>query len=298
MTARFPALESLRVLEVCCRHANFTRAAAELGVTPAAVSLRIRDLEAELGTKLFRRSGPKVEPTAAASVLALQISEALNLMHAAVSDCRGGAEPLRVTVVPTLAGRWLTPRLPGYHRMPDAGPVRLDVSAELRPRETFDVALRTGLGNWSGFEAIPLMPVESTPMLSPALAATIELSEPADLAALPLLPHEDWPQWFREAGAEHLNLRFYADDYSTHELDAAAAIEGTGVALLSPILFAPLVSEGKLVQPFQHVMRGPNWHYVLLDPRERRPQVRGFCGWLEQEARGETAAQDNVVKNA
>ena len=125
--------ESLRVLEVCCRHAKFTRAAAELGVTPAAVSLRIRDLEAELGTKLFRRSGPKVEPTAAASVLALQISEALNLMRAAVSDCRGGAEPLRVTVVPTLAGRWLTPRLPGYHRMPDAVPVRLDVSAELRP---------------------------------------------------------------------------------------------------------------------------------------------------------------------
>ena len=105
-------------------------------------------------------------------------------------------------------------------------------------------------------------------MLSPALAATIELSEPADLAALPLLPHEDWPQWFREAGAEHLNLRFYADDYSTHELDAAAAIDGTGVALLSPILFAPLVAEGKLIQPFQHVMRGPNWHYALLDPRE------------------------------
>ena len=153
------ALKSLRVLEVCCRHANFTRAAAELGVTPAAVSLQIRDLEAELGTKLFRRSGPKVEPTAAASVLALQISEALNLMHAAVSDCRGGAEPLRVTVVPTLAGRWLTPRLPGYHRMPDAGQVRLETTAELRPRETFDVALRTGLGNWSGFEAIPLMPV-------------------------------------------------------------------------------------------------------------------------------------------
>ena len=96
-----------------------------------------------------------------------------------------------------------------------------------------------------------------------------------------------------------LNLRFYADDYSTHELDAAAAIEGTGVALLSPILFAPLVSEGKLVQPFQHVMRGPNWHYVLLDPRERDGhRYVGFCGWLEQEARGETAAQDNVVKNA
>jgi LysR family glycine cleavage system transcriptional activator len=286
------------VLEVCCRHANFTRAAAELGVTPAAVSLRIRDLEAELGTKLFRRSGPKVEPTAAADALALQVSQALDLMRAAVRDCRGGVEPLRVTVVPTLARRWLAPRLPGYHRLSDAVAVRLDVSAELRAGETFDVALRTGLGNWPGFETIPLMPVESTPMLSPALAATIELSEPADLAALPLLPHEDWPQWFREAGAEHLNLRFYADDYPTHELDAVAAIDGTGVALLSPVLFAPLVAEGKLIQPFQHVMRGPNWHYALLDPRETRPAVRGFCAWLEQQARADPAGQHKVAGSA
>jgi LysR family glycine cleavage system transcriptional activator len=289
MSTRLPALESLRVFEACCRHANFTRAAAELGVTPAAVSLRIRDLEAEFGTKLFRRSGPRVEPTTAARALASRISEALNLMRTAVHECRSAAEPLRVTVVPTLAGRWLTPRLPGYHRRPGTAPIRLDVSAELRAKETFDVALRTGLGNWPGFEAIPLMPVESTPMLSPALAATVELLEPTDLAALPLLSHEDWPQWFREAGAEHPNMRFYADDYSTHELDAAAAMEDTGVALLSPILFAPLVGEGRLIQPFQHVMRGPNWHYALLDPREARPQVRAFCAWLEEEARACTA---------
>jgi LysR family glycine cleavage system transcriptional activator len=129
------------------------------------------------------------------------------------------------------------------------------------------------------------MPVESTPMLSPTLASTIALSEPADLAALPLLPHDDWPLWFREAGAEGLNLHFYADDYPTHELDATAAIGGAGVALLSPIVFGPLIRAGKLVQPFAHVMRGPNWHYALLDPRETRPQVRAFCAWLQEEAR-------------
>ena len=190
-------------------------------------------------------------------------------MRAAVSDCRGGAEPLRLTVVPTLAGRWLTPRLPGYHRMPDAVPVRLDVSAELRPRETFDVALRTGLGNWSGFEAIPLMPVEVTRRCSvrPWLPRSSCRSQ-LILLRCRCSRTRIGRNGSAEAGAEHLNLRFYADDYSTHELDAAAAIESTGVALLSPILFAPLVSEGKLVQPFQHVMRGPNWHYVLLDPRE------------------------------
>ncbi|OWJ66742.1 LysR substrate-binding domain-containing protein [Inquilinus limosus] len=281
MLKRLPALESLRVLEAGARHANFTRAAAELGVTPAAVSLRIRDLEAELGVKLFRRSGPIVIPTEAGAALAGRVAQALGLIRSAVEDCRGAAEPLRVTAVPTFAMRWLTPRLAAYHALPDAVPIELDVSAELR--EGFDITIRTGPGGWPGFEATALMPVEATPMLSPALAAG--LSSPADLAALKLLPHPDWRRWFREAGMEAPALRFYADDYPTHELDAAAAIEGAGVALLSPRLFGPLLRDGKLVQPFPHVIRGPAAHHILLRPGEARPAVLRFRDWLVDEAR-------------
>lgn len=283
MPNRLPALDSLRFLEAGARHANFTRAAAELGVTPAAVSLRIRDLEAELGVTLFRRSGPAVTPTEAGAALAARVARALGLLRAAVEECRGAAEPLRVTAVPTFAMRWLTPRLAAYHARPDAVPIQLDVAAELRPAEGFDIAIRTGPGDWPGFEATALMPVEAAPMLSPALAAG--LSSPADLAALPLLPHPDWPRWFREAGVAAPALRFYADDYPTHELDAAAAIEGAGVALLSPRLYGPLLRDGKLVQPFPHVIRGPAAHYLLLRPGEARPAVLRFRDWLADEAR-------------
>lgn len=285
MSKRLPALDSLRFLEAGVRHANFTRAAAELGVTPAAVSLRIRDLEAELGVALFRRSGPAVTPTEAGAALAGRMAQALGLIRSAVDDCRGAAEPLRVTAVPTFAMRWLTPRLAAYHALPGAVPIRLDVSAELRPAEGFDIAIRTGHGDWPGFEATALMPVEASPMLSPALAARAKLSSPADLAALPLLPHDGWRRWFQEAGAEVPGLRFYADDYPTHELDAAAAIEGAGVALLSPLLFGALLRDGKLVRPFPHVIRGPATHHVLLQPGEARPMVLRFRDWLEDEAR-------------
>ncbi|MGO4129214.1 LysR substrate-binding domain-containing protein [Inquilinus sp. YAF38] len=284
MSKRLPAMDSLRFLEAGVRHANFTRAAAELGVTPAAVSLRIRDLEAELGVALFRRSGPTVTPTEAGAALAEHVARALGLLRAAVEDCRGAAEPLRVTAVPTFAMRWLTPRLAAYHALPDAVPIRLDVSAELRPAEGFDIAIRTGHGDWPGFEATALMPVEATPMLSPALEARVKLSSPADLAGLPLLPHDGWRRWFQEAGAEVPGLRFYADDYPTHELDAAAAIEGAGVALLSPLLFGALLRDGKLVQPFPHVIRGPAAHHALLQPGEARPAVLRFRGWLQEEA--------------
>jgi LysR family glycine cleavage system transcriptional activator len=65
-----PSLESLRVLEACVSAGSFARAAERLFLTPAAVSLRIRTLEAELGQPLFIRAGRRVVPTAAASVLA------------------------------------------------------------------------------------------------------------------------------------------------------------------------------------------------------------------------------------
>lgn len=289
MLKRLPPLESLRFVEACVRYRNFTRAAAELGVTPTAVSLRIRDLEAELGATLFRRSGPRITPTQAGVELADRLSAALGLIRSAVDDVRGGTKPLRVTAVPTFAMRWLTPRLARYHALPNAAPITLDVSAELRSEDAFDIAIRTGLGGWQGYQATALMPVEATPMLSPALAAKAGLSYPRDLAALPLLPHDEWPRWFREMGAEPPALNFYADDYPTHELDAAAAVEGAGVALLSPILFGALLRDGKLIQPFSHVMRGPAQHYVLLRPGETRRSVLDLRAWLLAEADATTS---------
>ena len=52
MRNALPPLDSLRILAVCVRHGNFSRAADELGITPTAVSQRIRALEAQIGVKL------------------------------------------------------------------------------------------------------------------------------------------------------------------------------------------------------------------------------------------------------
>ena len=284
MLTRQPALESLRFLEASVRHGNFTRAAAELGVTPAAVSLRIRDLEADLGTRLFHRSGPRLAPTDAGLELARRVAEALRLVRAAVDHCVEAAGPLRVTAVPTFAMRWLVQRLPHYRALADAVPVELDVSTELRSSQDFDVAIRTGMGDWPELDTTALMPVEATPMLSPALAAEAPLTSSADLASRPLLPHDDWPRWFQEAGAAVAGLGFCADDYSLHELHATAATEGVGVALLSPIFYASFIEEGKLLQPFAYIIRGPKWHYVLIKAGESRPAVLRFRDWLKEEA--------------
>jgi len=285
-----PSLESLRVLEACVSAGSFARAAERLFLTPAAVSLRIRSLEAELGQALFMRSGRRVVPTAAASVLASRIREALAGITGAIDEFRAAIPPLRLTAPPTFAARWLAPRLARYPA-PGTGLVELDVSSELRDPHAFDVAIRTGRGGWSGLEEFPLVPVEVTPMLAPALLDGRVLSSPGELADFELLPHPDWERWFVEAqcGAPR-RLRFVAVDYPTHELDANAALAGAGVALLSPSLFRPLLAEGRLIAPFPHILSGPAWHFALVRADDTRPAPRHLCAWLCEQARESAAS--------
>jgi DNA-binding transcriptional LysR family regulator len=77
-----------------------------------------------------------------------------------------------------------------------ATPLQLDVSIDVRPGREFDMAIRTGHGDWPDFEVTQLMPVDVTPMLGPQLAASVRLESPRDLTKLPLLQHDDWPLWF------------------------------------------------------------------------------------------------------
>lgn len=283
MQARLPPLESLRIFEASARHGNFTRAAQELGVTPAAVSLRIRDLETELGQQLFLRNGPRIGLTEAGARLADRMAEALNIARAAVADCRAAGATLRVTTTPTVAAHWLARRLPAYHDIDSHTRIRLDVSTELRPPSQFDVAIRSGYGGWPDVDAIELLPVLGTPMLSPALATKFPLDSPADLQNFPLLPDVNWRHWFRMTGITEPRLQLTSTTMVTQDMTAAGAVNGAGVALLSPVLFADLLDEGKLVRPFRPQFVGPETYYALRNSRDDRPEPAHFIQWLRDQ---------------
>ena len=198
MRKTLPSLDSLRILAACTRHGNFSRAAAELGITPTAVSQRIRALEAEIGVKLFKRYGPRLTTTDRAKALGQRLEQALSLMRAAVDDCRRIKQPLRVTCAPTFAARWLVPRLATYHALPGADAFVLDNVQTVLPTDSFDVAIRNGVGPWPGCRAARLMTEQRTPMLSPKLApARLTVKS---LLELPLIPDPGWSEWFKLAG--------------------------------------------------------------------------------------------------
>jgi LysR family glycine cleavage system transcriptional activator len=157
--------------------------------------------------------------------------------------------------------------------------IRIKVSASTElDGDHFDVAVRSGVGEWPGWRSMANLPLMGTPMLTPALAAG--LSKPADLLGLRLLPDERWPSWFKAARVDQSGARFAHVEYPTQELAAAAAVDGAGVALLSPALFGSLTEKGRLVQPFEQVVEGPGAYHVLVRADEVRDQVLCFCNWL------------------
>jgi LysR family glycine cleavage system transcriptional activator len=270
---------------MCVSVGSFAGAADRLALTPAAVSLRVRTLEAELGQPLFTRVGRRVVPTPAAVTLAGRVRHALDGINDAIDEFQTAAAPLRVTAPPTFASRWLAPRLSGY-RAPGGSAIELDISSDVRSPTAFDVAIRTGRGGWDGLDEYPLAPVDVTPMMAPALLGSGVLVEPGDLAKFDLLPHPDWGKWFARAERPMPSgLRFVAVDYSIFELTANAAVAGLGVALLSPTLFRPLLDSGVLVAPLATVLKGPDWYFALIREGDQRPAPRSFCSWLREQVR-------------
>jgi LysR family transcriptional regulator, glycine cleavage system transcriptional activator len=203
----------------------------------------MRALEAEMGVKLFKRHGPRLTTTDRAKALGQTLERALSLMHAAVDDCRRVKQPLRVTCAPAFAARWLIPRLATYHSLPGANAIALDNAQAVLPAGAFDVAIRTGRGPWPDHGAAKLMAEQRTPMFSPKWApGRISVKT---LLQMPLIPDSGWAAWFKLAGIADAKSRFVTTRFPNYELEAQAAVQGIGAALLSPTLFADLCVQGK-----------------------------------------------------
>lgn len=293
MSANLPPLAAVRVFEAAARLLSFTRAAAELGMTQAAVSYQIKLLEERVGTPLFLRRPREVALTEAGQRLAPEITRGFDILREAFADLgEGEGGTLIVNTMHTFAAQWLAPRLGIFQlRHPRIG-VRLETTHRLVDfnREEVDVVIRAGMGQWPGLVAIKLFDARFTPMLSPGLAASIGgIHEPADILKLPLLDSTDpwWLRWLDAYGLPHDVLRDQkTPSMNLQTFDAIAAMAGQGVTLLTPEYFQRELAEGRLIQPFERVIE-EGTAYWLAYPENRRnvPKIRAFRDWIVEEAR-------------
>ena len=284
---RLPPLPAIRVFEAAARHENFTAAAAELGLTQAAVSYQVRVLEERLGVALFRRERKRVKLTEPGRRAAGEVSRAFDTLDGAFAGLRAEDEAmLTVSTSTTFANTWLAWRLGAFQMAHPAMAVRLVASDALVDfaADEVDVAIRSGLGPWPGLVADRLITIDFTPMCSPGFLAAHGPLAPADLLRLPVIsPHDPWwPWWLRQAGVEvpdgpiRPGIRL---DSQAHE--GAAAMAGQGVAMLTPFFWRTDLGEGRLVRPFPQLSsRSYAYWLVCAEHRRRLPKISRFREWL------------------
>ena len=279
-------LNALRVFEASARHGSFTRAGMELRVTQTAISHQVKALEAVLGITLFKRLPRGLALTDEGHALLPVLTDAFRRMSATLSQLEEGNfdEILTVGVVGTFAIGWLLPRLTSFKTQHPHVDLRLKTNNNRADMvlDGLDFFLRFGDGAWHGTEAIHLMDAPLSPVCPPILSAG--LRSPADLAGMDLLRSyriDEWPLWFRAAGAAPPNLRGWMFDSSLTLVEAAA--RGVGAALVPVAMFSHEIETGRIVQPFPiTVLTGSYW-LTRLKSRAETASMKAFRQWLMAE---------------
>jgi len=284
-------LRAIGVFHAVARAASISKAAAELSVTPSAVSQQVHALETLLGATLLVKTGRRIKLTEAGERFFEMIAEGVEHIIEATDRIRGRhtVTALTVRVTPTLATKWLLPRLGSFVDTYPRFEVRLDGTNEPTDfsRDDVDIEIRHGGGNWPGLFVEGVAEERFFPVCAPgfAKAATIPVSElPNHRLIHSVKAQVQWPIWLRSVGAAcDRRWRRVLFDRSHMAIDAAVA--GMGIALESDLMMWRELRDGNLVCP---VIDPPSVTLVtqwLVCPHDhlRHSKVRAFIDWVRAE---------------
>ncbi len=295
MSLTLPPLNSLRAFEAAARTGSFVSAAQELGVSPAAISQHIRKLEDFLGKNVFQRLNNRVVLTDAGHAIFVSTAESLQNISQTTLDLVSDRPRSRlvISVIDSVAEKWLLPRLIAYARRHTD--FRFDLRVEADPvdfaRHNIDLRLCYGLGLYPDLRVEFLARDSVQPMCSPDYLRRNPDVLRAGMAAVPgsdLLhtswgptfgSNPTWQSWFQRANLPAPPPGGFQVGRSALALDLAEA--GLGVALAQRMLGSAHIAEGRLV-PLSDITLDLGHDYCLVHPpgAARKRTLTALFDWL------------------
>jgi len=280
------SLHSIRAFEAAGRLGSFRAAAAELNLSPSAISHAIVNLERALGASLFERSTRLVRLTVNGETLMKHCSAAFEELRTGIDLVSAHhSRVLRLHSAPSFAALILSPRLPDFLATNPDIEVRIAASTDYTRfvDDEFDADLVYGKPSVDNLMVISLGEETVTPLCAPALAQSIH--QPPDLYKATLIRSDTkqvrWQHWFEANGMSSPQLHGMSFDRSFMAI--AAASDGLGIALESTRLARRDLAEGRLVAPLHGVARDIRYvghHLCFPKSGSKRRLVRRFANWL------------------
>jgi LysR family transcriptional regulator, glycine cleavage system transcriptional activator len=268
---RFPSLNALAAFEAAGRHMSLTRAAAEMNVTPGAVSKHVALLETEIGAKLFIRLHRRLELTAEGALLFNVLRESFAQIAASLDGLRqpDGKRAVSIGSTSAVAQFWLMPRLARFWTAHQDIVVDHMISDRTQDNviSPVDLRIRYGSGRFRDELSAKLFDDRIVAVAAPQFLQARAARSLRDIERLPLLSVEgvdwswtSWAEFLADAGfvPRHLSIR----RFNSYVIATQAAMDGQGVALGWRRLVDPLIAAGRLGILGEHEMAAPQSFYL------------------------------------
>jgi len=298
-------LASLRFFAAAARTSSFKKAALELHLTQGAVSQQIKYLEESLGVQLFYRLVRQVTLTEEGKRFAIIVARALEDLERGAQElvATRSAVDIRLRAGPSLALRWLIPRLGDFYSRHSGVRIFVDAAHGMfdPARREFDLAIESFVGKPTGMQGELLMDEYLVPLCSPDyLRQQSFLKRPRDLARCTLL-HDgqpwvgaaqdaEWRYWLDAVGATDVDSR-QGQFFSLANMSIEAALRHQGVAMGRTALIPELLQTEQLVTPLKRWVKSPKSYWLLYHKElATQPGMQAVIRWLHEQAEGSKAA--------
>ena len=294
-----PHLSWLRSFEVAARLNSFSAAAAELNLTPAAVSQQIGLLESHLGAILFKRLPRGVALTDVGQAYAEPIRKSLMDMSEATRGLFGGGQKQTLFVQASIsyAALVLSPRLSQFHDLYPDIQVQLSTSvwAGRFEENEMDLEIRYGHGNWEEDEILHLGHDRSLIVCHPDYAAyfgkDLTVQTLAQSEVIQILGSET--SWIKMSDYFGLDLKLSSYDIKVDSslMALQAVSSGRGAAIVLEQYAQWHLDAGLLISPFDYRLPNrPSLYAVTRPGAKKRDEIRSFCQWLSSIRTDDTGA--------
>lgn len=289
-------LVELNALVAVANHRNFRRAAADLGMSPSALSHAIAAVERRMGVRLFNRTTRSVSLSEAGEAFLARVAPALDEISLALDDVNAFRETptgtLRLNTSEGAALMVMEPMVATFlRRYPE---MRVEIATDGRfvdiVAEGFDAGIRLA-------ESVPrdMVAVACSPPLrfavvgSPAYFARHPPPQsPTDLAAHNCVrtrfPGGAFYRWeFSKYGEEHLIEVNGSLTLDSAPLMVEAALQGLGLIWINEFAVAPLLAQAQLVRVLEDWSPPqPGLRLYYPSQRHMRAGLRAFVELIRE----------------
>ncbi|WP_185858934.1 LysR substrate-binding domain-containing protein [Vreelandella nanhaiensis] len=295
-----PSTNALRAFETIMKRKSVKDAADEISLTPQAVRYQIKMLEELIGYELFIRNGNRLDPTLKAMELLGYITQSLDVLEEGLNALDKDSNKLYLHVSPYYANNILIPQLHEFTEQHPNIDLRISIGAENNDFDTkdIDIAIQWGYGQWSGFQAEPLMNDLKIIAATPDLLKKQPIESIKDLMAhrliSPWVRNTLWQDIFDMLDTQQEMMKeefLYLHD---NEAIYKATLSGMGVGLVSRPEAIEAVTAGDLVAPLgidllsqlpDHKI--PKFYLIRQNNKEESPLVKHFTQWAKESSRSQ-----------